>query len=136
MKIEPTLPRSATNVRRTGSAPAGGSGFAKMLGDSAPVSTPAGGSPIDTLNAVLALQEVEDPLVGRQRSRRRGELLLDRLEDIRVGLLMGAIPRSRLQELGAMVQATRERCDDENLNAVLDDIELRAAVELAKLESA
>jgi hypothetical protein len=136
MKIEPTLPRSAATVRRGGTASAGGSGFSKMLGDPAPVATATGGSPIDTMDALLALQMVEDPLVGRRRARKRGELLLDKLEEIRLGLLVGAIPKSRLQELSAMVRDTREHCDDEQLNALLDDIELRAAVELAKLEMA
>jgi hypothetical protein len=136
MKIEPTLPRTASTVRRSGSTGVGGGGFSKMLGDSAPVATATGSAPIGMLDAVLALQEVEDPLVGRSKARKRGDLLLDKLEEIRLGLLVGAIPRNRLEELSTMVQATRERCDDEELNAVLDDIELRAAVELAKLEAA
>jgi hypothetical protein len=136
MKIEPGILRSAAAKRRTGSTAAGGGGFAKLLDDAAPAASVAGGSPIDMLNAVLALQEVDDPMVGRSRARKRGELLLDRLEDIRVGLLVGAIPRNRLEELSVMVHATREQCDDERLNEVLDDIELRAAVELAKLSVA
>ncbi|MBX6322128.1 MAG: flagellar assembly protein FliX [Rhodospirillaceae bacterium] len=136
MKIEPTLPRAGAAVRRTGTAGASGSGFARMLDDPAPAAPVAAGSPLEALDAVLALQEVADPLAGRARARKRGEVLLDRLEEIRLGLLVGAIPRHRLEELGAMVNATRERCDDERLNTVLDEIELRAAVELAKLEAA
>ncbi len=136
MKIEPTLPRSAAAVRRTGAAGGSGSSFAKMLDETAPAVAVAAGSPLEALDAVLALQEVVDPLARRARARKRGEVLLDRLEDIRLGLLVGAIPRHRLEELGTMVNTARERCDDERLNAVLDEIELRAAVELAKLEAA
>jgi hypothetical protein len=60
--------------------------------------------------------------------------MLDRLEDIRHGLLMGAIPRDRLQELAAAVRRQREAIDDPRLVEILDEIELRARVELAKLE--
>jgi hypothetical protein len=136
MKIDPTAPRSAAGVRRTGGGGSVG-GFAKVLGSgSTPTSATAGTSPLGSVNAVLSLQEVDDPLVGRGRARKRGEMILDRLEEIRMGLLVGRIPRGRLEELTLMVQAEREHCDDERLNAVLDDIELRAAVELAKLDTA
>lgn len=135
MKIDPTAPRSTTGVRRSGGTVSGG-GFAKVLGDASPTTSAAASAPLGAINAVLSLQEVDDPLVGRARARKRGELMLDRLEEIRMGLLLGRIPRSRLEELSTMIQVARERCDDERLNAVLDDIELRAAVELAKLDAA
>lgn len=135
MKIDPTAPRSSSSVRRGGSAGSVG-GFAKVLGESAPATAAASTGPIGSISAVLSLQEVDDPLVGRSRARKRGELMLDRLEEIRMGLLLGSIPRHKLEELSTMVYLARERCDDERLNAVLDDIELRAAVELAKLDAA
>ena len=59
--------------------------------------------------------------------------MLDELEQIRLGLLLGAIPRARLEQLAQMVRARREQLDDAKLIAILDEIELRAAVELAKL---
>ena len=59
--------------------------------------------------------------------------MLDELEQIRLGLLLGQIPRARLEQLAQMVRARREQLDDLKLIAILDDIELRAAVELAKL---
>ena len=59
--------------------------------------------------------------------------MLDELEQIRLGLLLGQIPRARLEQLAQMVRARREQLDDPKLIAILDDIELRAAVELAKL---
>jgi len=59
--------------------------------------------------------------------------MLDELEQIRLGLLLGQIPRARLEQLAQMVRARREQLDDPKLIAILDEIELRAAVELAKL---
>ena len=61
--------------------------------------------------------------------------MLDRLEEIRTGLLLGSIPRSQLHELAQVAQQTRESFVDPALSDVLDDIELRARVELAKLDA-
>jgi hypothetical protein len=48
-------------------------------------------------------------------------------------LLLGTIPASRLESLAQQIRAKREQVSDPRLDQILDDIELRAAVELAKL---
>jgi hypothetical protein len=63
----------------------------------------------------------------------RGNDLLDRLDEIRHGLLLGAIPIERLKALAVMLRAERARAADPRRAAVVDEIELRCAVELAKL---
>ncbi len=63
----------------------------------------------------------------------RGVEILDRLEEIRRGLLLGAVPKERLGELARMVREKRERGADPVISRLLDEIELRAEVELAKL---
>jgi len=50
-----------------------------------------------------------------------------------LGLLMGTIPMAKLEQLAQLMRAKREQFDDPKLQEILDDIELRAAVELAKL---
>ncbi len=116
----------------------GSSGFAKALND-----TQAGHGPqmpvsvgLSDLNTVLALQEAPDASTrsrARQRAKDRGNLMLDQLEELRMGLLLGTVPVSKLESLGQLVRAKREQIDDPKLLAILDEIELRAAVELAKL---
>ena len=64
---------------------------------------------------------------------RRGEDILDRLEDLRHGLLTGTISADKLQTLAHVVRTGRGNCGDPRLAALLDEIELRAEVELAKL---
>jgi hypothetical protein len=59
--------------------------------------------------------------------------MLDHLEEIRLGLLLGTIPMAKLEQLGQLVRAKRDQINDPQLLAILDEIELRAAVELAKL---
>ncbi|HVO03497.1 MAG TPA: flagellar assembly protein FliX [Candidatus Cybelea sp.] len=140
MKVEPTAPRPATSVRKTGggSSASGAGGFAKALSDSQPAHSPQ--MPVSVgfadLNAVLALQEAPDATTrnrARQRAKERGSLMLDHLEEIRLGLLMGSIPVAKLEQLAQLVRAKREQLDDPKLLAILDEIEVRAAVELAKL---
>jgi len=54
-------------------------------------------------------------------------------EEIRRGLLVGSIPKERLGELARMMREKRERGADPVISRLLDEIELRAEVELAKL---
>jgi hypothetical protein len=139
IKIDPVSPKPVAANRRVGgsAAAAGGGEFAKALGES------QGGQgqhvsmalSVNSLSVVLAVQETPDAAKGRarQRARDRGFKMLDFLEEIRAGLLVGAIPKDRLEQLAQMVRAKREQIDDPKLTAILDEIELRAAVELAKL---
>jgi hypothetical protein len=139
MKVEPTTPRPATTVRKTGSASGSSSGgFAKALNDTQPTHSPQ--MPVSVgftdMTTVLALQEAPDATTrsrARARARERGSLMLDQLDEIRMGLLLGTIPIAKLEQLGQSVRAKREQIDDPRLLAILDEIELRAAVELAKL---
>ncbi len=109
--------------------------FAKELdsGGSEPVAKAAGQTRVTSVDALLALQEVPDATARRSAGVRRAEDILDRLNEVRIGLLEGSIPRERLHQLLDMVRKRREAIDDPKLSAVLDEIELRAAVELAKL---
>jgi hypothetical protein len=66
----------------------------------------------------------------------RGATLLDRLDELRLGLLAGVLPRERLDELARTARTARETVDDPRLSLILDDIDLRVAVELAKLDRA
>ena len=69
----------------------------------------------------------------RKRRAQRGADILDRLEDIRRGLLLGSIPKDQLANLAHSMREKRERGADPVISRLLDEIELRAEVELAKL---
>lgn len=96
------------------------------------VEAPAGIAGVD---ALLMVQSMGDSTEREARRRLigRGEDILDRLEEVRVGLLVGEIPKDKLIDLAQMVRTRREACADPRLGAILDEIELRAEVELAKL---
>ncbi len=114
-----------------GRAPAGTGFFvadevAAPLVATAPPTAPATG-----LEALLALQAVDDPLFAKRKAIRRGNGLLDALDAIKADLLVGRVSEGRLNQLMALIGLARERNLPE-LDAELDDIELRARVELAK----
>jgi hypothetical protein len=129
-----------SQVRKTGKADKAAPGsFAKQLGegvepvdDNAAVEAPAAVASVD---ALLAAQGVGGNLEDDVRKRliRRGEDILDRLEELRHALLTGTVPKERLIQLAQMVRARRDTVADPRLATLLDEIELRAEVELAKL---
>lgn len=84
--------------------------------------------------APLSLQEVGGASLGRSRGLARGTKLLDLLDGIRHGFLTGTIPADRLSALLGAVKAERDHVADPRLAQILDEIERRAAVELAKLD--
>ena len=94
----------------------------------APAAPVAGAAGID---AILALQAVGGPLEGKRKAVRRGNSLLDSLDEIKADLLIGRISLDRLDRLASMLGEMREDAVP-GLDAVLDDIELRVRVELAK----
>lgn len=88
--------------------------------------------PLGALDAILALQGVGDALSGRRRAVKRGATLLDLLEEVKADLLVGNVTPERLDALAEHLTALREKVEP-GLDAVLDEIELRVRVELAKL---
>ena len=131
MRIEGNhRPTGAT--KGAGRSTLGGSSFSVDSGTTVretQSSAPASVSP--AIDSLLALQSVEDPLLSKKKALRRGNALLDTLEGIQADLLVGRVGEGRLNRLMALVTQMRERCDPK-LEALLDDIELRARVELAK----
>ena len=69
----------------------------------------------------------------RKKLIKRGQTLLEKLEEIRDGLLMGYISRDRLIEISRLVKDNRYQSEDPSLQEILGEIELRVEVELAKL---
>jgi hypothetical protein len=86
------------------------------------------------VEALLALQDVGGPLEGRRRSVRRAGRLLDVLDDLKVALIDGILRPDQIRGLASAIAEQRAATGDPALESVLDEIETRAAVELAKLE--
>jgi hypothetical protein len=134
MKIDPLSGARAASVKRKQRSGGGGTGFAEALGGGTERASHTSGAPgVGALDTLLTLQQAPDALSGRAKARKRGEQLLDELERIRVGLLVGRIPLAGLKRLNALLAQPRPELNDPRVEQVLAEIEVRAAVELAKL---
>jgi hypothetical protein len=94
----------------------------------------SGPGPIGALDSILMLQGMDDSTDSRGKAAAHGEALLDMLDQVRDGLLAGGVPRTTLNRLANAVARRHDQFNDPKLQSVLDEIELRAHVELAKLE--
>ncbi len=127
-------PQNVQEVRRPVRAKS--TGFGKHV-DPAPESdhvAAAGGiAALGGISPVLELQEIDDALARFRRGKVRAHNILDQLEDIRLALLTGGLSEVRLMQLVRMVSVRRPEIEDSRLAEILDEIDLRARVELAKL---
>ena len=71
---------------------------------------------------------------GKSKAVKHAEGLIEHLDAIRHGLLLGQISKQRLSNIVKALETQREKNLDPELVQIINDIELRAKVELAKLE--
>lgn len=137
MKITGSGRVTSKTIKKTGGKQASdGAAFSSALSgpdDVAQASNVGGPSPLATVDALLSLQEVPDSTTGRSKGLNRANDMLDLLEDVRKGLLLGAIPVANLKTLAALARSQKQDLQDQQLSEILEEIELRAEVELAKL---
>ena len=130
-----TTVATATPVPRR----AGPSGFALSEDEETTTrSSVAAGGPrmvggIDALMALQGVQGVEDPTERRKRAVKRGQIALDALEELKIGLLGGALSPAILAKLQSAAAHLKLGSGHAELDAVLSEIELRVAVEIAKM---
>ncbi len=84
------------------------------------------------IDALIALQGIEDPVERRRRAVKHGRRALDALDELKLGLLAGSLDRATLLRLQAAAADLKEGSGDDGLDRVLGEIDLRVAVELAK----
>ena len=111
---------------------ANGAGFANHLGQSDVASPTETATGPGSVAALLAVQAAGDPLEGRRQAYDRGEAILKRLDGLHMALLDGRVDDDALIKLSAELAQTMSAPSDPALSELLAEIELRAAVELAK----
>jgi hypothetical protein len=135
MRITGNKPLTGVQGRGAKKRSASGGEFTPDVGGAGDVphtAETAGGAGIQGIDALLALQEVDSLSDRRKRAARYGHSLLDTLETLRADLLAGQVSEDRLETL-ALTMSKRQTSGDPQVDAVLDEIELRVKVELAKL---
>ncbi len=136
-KIEgPGSIRSSQPVKRAaktgGTSSASGASFSKHLDETDDVGSVLDVGGASSVSGILGIQEVDDALAHASKGKMRAQDILDRLDDLRVELLTGAISKEKLLQLTRLVSNRRGQVTDPRLSEVLDEIDLRAQVELAK----
>lgn len=130
MRIEAQPPVQRAQPAKSGAARRA-EGFASLVGSerSAAASTSA---PVGLVGGVFAVDEDSDAASGRSRGLVASHDLLDELEGVRRGLLAGVLGIGRLSSLAEKLDRMPQG-GDPALAAIIDEIRLRVAVELAKL---
>ena len=100
----------------------------------APHNTPAATSlrAVSSLDSLMALQGIESPTERKKRAVAKGRRALDVLDDLKLGMLDGSIDGSTISRLKVVADGLSEGTGDPGLDAVMGEIELRVAVEIAK----
>lgn len=137
-------PRGPSNVQSRRVGKVGGSGQSgdfrseldKVSGGAESAAVEQSGG-VAGVEGVFAAQTVDGgggaSYEERKRRANRGHDVLDRLEQLRRGLLIGAVPKEQLADLARTMRERRDAGADPQISRLLDEIELRAEVELAKL---
>lgn len=135
-----TGPKRNTQVTaksKAGKSDAAQGGFNVAEGTKAPAAKGAQAArPLAAMDALISIQEVPDATARRAKAIARAEDMLDILEELKIAILTGTLPKSRVTRLARIVEDARGEVSGDELSTVLDEIELRARVELAKLENA
>ena len=136
MKIDGSSFTASTPLRRKGKTQGSAAFGDALTAGGATARAPEGGraAGVAGAGALLDLQEVPGGTGdAEERGRQRGERLLQRLEELRDSLLMGRMAPDTVRRLADEVDQARGEIDDPGLTEILDEIDLRAQVELAKL---
>ncbi len=93
-------------------------------------------APIAAMDNLMAMQEssseAQNHNAQRQQQIKSANLALDSLEELRLTLLAGEIPHYLLTSIESNMNALKHKVQNPDLREIIEDIELRAAVELAK----
>lgn len=90
---------------------------------------------IAMVDSLLAVQGAEDPAAraAKKRVRQRAENVLGELEKLRMAMLSGKLTVGHMVDIADVVASHREKINDPAMTALMDEIDLRAQVELAKM---
>ncbi|MCB0530375.1 MAG: flagellar assembly protein FliX [Alphaproteobacteria bacterium] len=139
MKVEgPKGPQSASKSKKSSSA-SGDVDFSQFVNRGAQETGATQTTrSIAQVDALLALQGAESPTerAARRQARHRADTILGELDKIRIAMLGGTLTVGHMIDVADVVASHRERIHDPALTAVMDEIDLRAQVELAKMRAA
>lgn len=143
MKIEgPSKPQATEKTKKAGKSSKTSeteSSFEAFVASGPKEAAPAAAAQsIAKIDVLLAVQGTEDPAQGaaRKRMQMRAQSVLKELEKIRISLLAGNMTVGHVIDIADVIASHRERISDPGLVSILDEIDLRAQIEIAKMRKA
>jgi hypothetical protein len=140
MKVSgPSGPQGPSKSKGKGRAGEDGASFGSFVASGPQSAAPSQAtSSIAQLDALLAIQGAEDPAAraAKKRMRERSTTILSELDKIRMAMLGGTLTIGHMIDVADVVASHRERIMDPAMTAIMDEIDLRAQVELAKMRMA
>lgn len=133
MRVERTRSSSSVGRRKSVTGPGGFEQALSQSEDTQAAAPVSGSAPVQSVDAVLALQGVDDATQGRARAAREGRRLIDALDRLKLDLLDGQVDRAHMDRLANLLTTLPRDTGDATLDAILQGVETRARVELAKL---
>jgi hypothetical protein len=124
--------------RKTKTGAVGDASFSKHLDESDETEGASAAqetSQLGSVAGVFGIQEVDDALARAARGKKRAKDILDKLDALRMALLDGSMSREDLMELSQTINSRKVEIQDPHLAEILEEIDLRAQVELAKFGS-
>lgn len=133
MRIQGPVSTAAAPTRGTARQASSGTFSVNEQEEGRPAGGPGGLRTVGGIDALIALQGVEDPTERRRRAVKRGRLALDALDELKLGLLGGALTPATLNRLRSAAGFLKDGSGEASLDGVLGEIELRVEVEIAKM---
>ncbi len=137
----PVSNKPTTGISKAKAAPKGG--FSNLVtsansGDgieqTAPNAAAGGVAGVGGVESIMALQGVDNTAERRNRALRKGRRMMDALDRLQLSILDGHTSQSHLGLLQRALSEVREESGDDGLDNALGHVEVRTAVEIAKLE--
>ena len=140
MKIEgPSKSQGVGSGKKTGGVSSADGSFEDFIAQAPKGSAPAAPTrTIARVDALLSVQAAESPTerAARRKMRERGESILKELDRLRHSILTGNMTLGQVIDIADVVASHRENVQDPKLTAILDEIDMRAQIEIAKARKA
>lgn len=133
MRIQGSNGAATIGVASAARRPAGSAFALPEEGTTRPPTSPSPMRNVGGIEALIALQGVEEPGERRRQAVRRGRVALDALDELKLALLGGNLTPAILQKLKGAAGHLKDISGDPGLDRVLAEIELRVEVEIAKM---
>lgn len=89
---------------------------------------------IQGIESLVQLQEISEDALSQKKLHKHGDQLLMGLENLRLSILEGSLSQSSLQNLSTLLKNRPDLKEDSPLSSIVQEIEQRVHIELAKIE--